>query len=93
MPLEVLLLIFVVGTAAFLTGLIYFTIRVMGGFLHLFSRLFGASPKVPHKRHVASRRQPEVLVCDQPQCRKVESRAARYCSQCGARLDRSSVSE
>lgn len=86
--LLLVLVLLVVGLAAFFFGLIYLVGQVIAGVLLRISRgvsrLLGrpgaarpadAVPDAPHP-----------LVCPRPTCRKVETRTARFCSQCGARM-------
>lgn len=80
--LIVLLLVF--GCAAFLFGVIYLFCQFfawMGrGLLGMFRPHRPAAPV--ERRKIGSRPR----VCPNERCRKVEYRAARYCSQCGTPL-------
>jgi len=77
----VVLLIVVFGCAAFLFGVFYLVCQAVGavwrGAVGLIRPGGGVS------RTAAAR--PE-RVCPRPECRKVEHRQARFCSQCGAAL-------
>ena len=78
------LLILVFGCAAFLFGVLYVIWQGIGAAwrgLTGLGRARGAAcgPGVPTA-------EPGGLVCPRPECRRIERREARFCSQCGARL-------
>ena len=79
----VVVFILIVGCAAFLFCILYMFGRMLGfigqGFMSLFRgrRLAGPSGGIPGKK---------ALICSREQCRKIEYRNGRFCSQCGAPL-------
>ncbi len=77
----VFILVLLVGCAALLFGVLYLIVRALGGVGRGVLSMFG--PSGASGRTMRGRR---ALVCPRPQCRKVEYRDARYCSQCGERL-------
>ena len=83
--LVVLILVF--GCAAFLFGLVYVVWCVVGmvgrGMWSLVRP--GRSVGGPACREI--RTFGRAMYCPRPNCRKVEYRNARYCSQCGATLN------
>lgn len=80
----IVLLLLVVGCAAFLFGVIYvfcqFFARIGRGLMGIIApgRSGGADGQ--------ARRCSRPLVCPNKRCSKIEYRAATFCSQCGARL-------
>lgn len=80
----ILLLIVVLGVASLMLGAVYFLFRVAAS---VGRALFGAlvSGRSTNPRRVGPA--PGRRVCPREECRRVEHRAARYCSQCGAPLE------
>lgn len=80
----IVLLLVVVGCAALLFGVIYmfcqFFARIGRGLVGIIApgRSAGSDGQV--------RRCSRPQVCQNKRCRKIEYRAARFCSQCGTRL-------
>jgi len=86
--LLLVVLILVFGCAAFLFGLVYVVWCVVG----TVGR--GMWSLVRPRRHVGNpvcrggRTFGRAVYCPRPNCRKAEYRNARFCSQCGATLNR-----
>ena len=78
-------LILVFGVAAFLFGLVYVVWCVVGAVGRGMWSLVRPWRPVP----TAERARPfgRAVYCPRLNCRKVEYRNARFCSQCGATLD------
>jgi len=84
----ILLLVVILGVAAFFFGVLYMLWEVLatvfrGARRALSPRGRGSKPSPPAARPVRSR---TFRVCQNPRCRHVEQRAARFCSQCGGEL-------
>ena len=77
-------LILVFGVAAFLFGLVYVVWCVVGAFGRGMWSLVRPWRSVPTSE--CARRLGRAVYCPRPNCRKVEYRNARFCSQCGAPL-------
>lgn len=90
----IILVLLVLGVAAFFFGVIYAVYRVLAsvgrGIAHLlWPRRVPCSPRVPAApaaRPARSQGRRTFRVCLREQCRHVEHRPARFCSQCGAKL-------
>ena len=80
----VLLLILVLGWAAFLFTTLLVAGRIVGGIGRGVRSLFGPRRQGGSGRRLGSGRVGRV--CPNPQCRKIEFRDAVYCSQCGTRF-------
>ena len=74
--LVLVVVILVVGFAAFFFGVIYAICRFLGFVGQCVWSLCTRRP-LPRFR---------VPACSNPQCRNVEQRRARYCSKCGTKL-------
>lgn len=87
----VIVLVLVVGCAAFLFGVLYLVSQLFVGIgrgLMSLIRPRSSNQAAGPVRGMAGR------MCPNPRCRKTEYRKARYCSQCGARLtDRNGSTE
>jgi hypothetical protein len=82
----VLILVLVLGCAAFIFGILYVIGRLIGGIGRGVISIFRSSrPGASAQRFNPCRK---MRVCPRPECRKIENRDALYCSQCGARLTR-----
>ena len=79
----IFILVLVLGLAGLLLGVLALIFKVIGGVLGWIAGLFRGHPKaIPqHSGRSAAR------VCPQESCRHVEHRPARFCSQCGQRLE------
>jgi len=82
--LVVIGLVLVLGCAAFFFGVVYVLCRFLGAVGRGMLTMFGVKTRVSGDYPPLSRR--GRLICPQERCRKTEHRAARFCSQCGARL-------
>lgn len=84
MPLEplVVVILLVVGCAAFLLWVLYCMFWVFGKAGGGLLRLVGLGP-ARWKSHPPTG---AAQVCSNDRCQKVERRQGRYCSQCGAPL-------
>ncbi len=96
MPIEplVIVLILVLGFIAFVFGIVMLFCRLLKGIgrsvANMISprrrvnrsgqRAFDSSIHYPHAPHS------DTLICPGIDCRKIETRVARYCSRCGRRL-------
>ena len=81
----VVVLMLVVGCAAFLFGVIYLTGRLIGGAGRCMMRLVRPGRRQTPGRPLAPIQ--TVLVCPREQCGRTENRSdARFCSQCGTQL-------
>ena len=78
----ILVLVLAIGSLAFVAGFVYLVWRFMGMVGRGFLRLCGWEPTAPWDELPGAM----TRICPRPQCRKVEHRAARFCSQCGSRL-------
>ena len=79
----VVVFILIVGCAAFLFGVLYLFGRVLGAIGRSFASIFrGRSATAP----AGEPRGKRGLICSREQCRKIEYRNGRFCSQCGATL-------
>lgn len=84
--LLLVVLVLVLGIAAFLFGLVYVVWCVVGAFGR------GMWSLVRPRRFAGTRTRREApafgraVYCPRPNCGKVEHRLARYCSQCGEKL-------
>ena len=80
----VVVLILIIGCAAFLFCVLYVFGRMFSiigqGFMSMFRG--GRPPSEP-----GGFRAGQVLICSREQCRKTEYRNGRFCSQCGAPLE------
>lgn len=81
----VILLLLVFGWVACLFGVLYVAWQAISAGWRGLTGLFHL------RRGVSGRSCPPTtragaLVCPRPECRKIERREARFCSQCGARL-------
>lgn len=87
MPLEplALMLLVVLGCAAFFFCAIYAMIRMAMAVLGGAAQLLRPRAKLPGQ--AAGERRERVRICSRPQCRRVEHRRAQFCSQCGAPLE------
>lgn len=82
---EILLvvLILTIGCAAFFFSMIY----LLGRFFAFLGRgLVGVFSPRAAARHRRLASGGAFRICPREQCRKIERRPARFCSQCGARL-------
>jgi hypothetical protein len=89
-------LVLLLGCAAFVFSVFLLAWRFLGLLGRGLSRLFGVSCRGARGAHSSALlRQARSLrrglttmerVCPRPECRKVEHRPARYCSQCGCRF-------
>ena len=86
-----LLLILVLGWAAFLFATLLVLGRVVGGIGRVLTSLFKPGHRGGSGRRLYSGRVGKV--CPNPQCRKLEFRDAVYCSQCGTRFGETSGSD
>jgi hypothetical protein len=82
--LLLVVVILVFGCAAFLFGVIYLVCSVIGFVGRGVLGLFKPDRAPPGRR--SGVRGAGALVCPREECRKVEYRDAKYCSQCGAPL-------
>jgi len=90
----IVLVLLVLGVAAFFFGVIYAVCRALAsvwhGIVHLLSpRGVPHAPQgsvLPTERPARSQGTRTFRVCPREQCRHVERRPARFCSQCGAKL-------
>lgn len=90
----IILVLLVLGVAAFFFGVIYAACRALAsvgrGIVRLLSpRGVPCSPRAsapPAARPAQSQGRRTFRVCPREQCRHVEHRPARFCSQCGAKL-------
>lgn len=90
----IILVLLVLGVAAFFFGVIYAVFRALASVRRgivrvLWPRSVRRSPRVsapPAVRPVRSQGRRTFRVCPREQCRHVEHRPARFCSQCGAEL-------
>lgn len=79
----IFILVLVLGLAGILLGVVALVFKVIGGVLGWIAGLFRGHPKaVTHRSGRSGAR-----VCPQESCRHVEHRPARFCSQCGQRLE------
>ncbi len=80
----VMLLVLVLGCAAFFFGILYAIARLLGAVRHAILSLLW-----PKRRPAATSRASNghTRLCSREQCRHAEHREAVYCSQCGALLD------
>lgn len=78
------LLILVLGWAAFLFVAAYVVWRFVGGIGRSVASVFWPRRRGGSCRGLSPARGGRV--CPRPQCRRIEYREAQYCSQCGARL-------
>ena len=79
----IFVLVLVLGLAGLLLGVLALVFKVIGGVLGWIADLFRGHPKaIPHRSGHSGAR-----VCPQESCRHVEHRPARFCSQCGQRLE------
>ncbi|MCO6435945.1 MAG: hypothetical protein J5J06_02530 [Phycisphaerae bacterium] len=87
MPLEplALMLLVVLGCAAFFFCVIYATIQVMMAMINGVARLFRPRSKRATRRPYVNPL--SLRYCPRPECRRVEDRPARFCSVCGAKLE------
>ena len=80
-----LLLVMVLGCAAFVFGILYLFCHLLGvvgrGIFGIFRRRRACGGQTGQGR--VSRE----IVCPRKECRHVDYRNARFCSQCGQRLD------
>ena len=85
MHVEVVLLLMILGWAAFLFGILYFFCYVIG----VVGRgVFGAFKRRPvNGRRTGPVEGARMLVCPRADCRTVEVRDARFCSRCGTPLN------
>ncbi len=79
-------LIVVFGCAAFLFGLVYVVCAVFAAIGRGFWGLVRPLGRIGPVGSLRPGGRP--LVCPRANCRKAEYREARFCSQCGARLER-----
>ena len=81
--LLIVVLILVLGCAAFFIGVIHLACRLIGSLGRSFLGLI--HPRAGDRRPSAG---PfgRARMCPRESCHKVEYRPARFCSQCGARL-------
>lgn len=78
------LVVLVLGCAAFFFGVIYFFFRLISGVGRgLYRMLYPERSSNPRRHHG---RLSTVRVCPRPACGKREHRAANFCSQCGTPL-------
>ena len=77
-------LILVFGVAAFLFGLVYVVWCIVGGIGRGMWSLLRPWRPVRTERACTFGR---IVYCPRLNCRKVERRNARFCSQCGAQLN------
>lgn len=83
--LFILLVLLILGFGAFLLTILYGVGWILAACGRLVSRLFrGSSVAPPAIAPPAQRVKPRL--CPRAECRKIEQRPAKYCSQCGARL-------
>ena len=82
----VLILILVLGCAAFLFAVLYVIGRFVGGIWQGLVSIFRPTRRGVSGRSPYTSRAPRI--CSRLECRKIEYRDALYCSQCGARLTR-----
>lgn len=82
--LPIVLLLLVIGCAAFLFGIFYAFCRIIGAFFDGVVSLFRPRRVRLHDDNLVMRS--ELFLCPRPKCGKLERRDASYCSQCGARL-------
>ena len=81
----VVVFILIIGCAAFLFGVLYVFGRVIGAVGHSVASIMKGRPgKAPPSRPPGG----ETLICSREQCRKIEYRNGRFCSQCGAPLNK-----
>lgn len=80
--LLLVVVILIVGCAAFLFGVVY----VICSAIAFVGRQFIALFAPPRQRRPHARLAVTALICPQPTCRKVEYRRARFCSRCGSAL-------
>jgi len=83
--LLLLVLMLVFGCAAFLFGLVYVVWCVVGAVGRGMWSL--VRPRRPIGKQEQVRAFGRAAYCPRPNCRKVEYRNARFCSQCGAQLN------
>ena len=79
----VIVLILVLGCAAFIFGIIYLIGRLFGAAGRGLMWVFRGGRGRPS---AGTPRGPKMLICSREQCRKVELREGRFCGQCGAPL-------
>ena len=77
----VILLLLVVGCAAFFVGVIYLFGRLLGALGKGVVWAFRGRPAAPPPGV-----SPHVRICSRKSCGKTEVRRGRFCSQCGAPL-------
>jgi hypothetical protein len=77
-------ILLMLGFGAFLFSIVYVAVAILGGLFRGLRRLFTGQPV--KKRVLAVPPKRRERTCPRPNCRRVESRDARFCSQCGARL-------
>jgi len=82
--LPIVLLLLVIGCAAFLFGIFYAFCRIIGAFFDGVVSLF--RPKRLRMPDVCFVMRDEQVLCPRSKCGKLERRGALYCSQCGVRL-------
>jgi len=83
-----MLLLLLFGCAAFVISVVFIVGRIMAGMWRGFTWLAGGSccETEPTARADRGWHTGDGRVCPRPQCRKVEYRPARFCSQCGHRF-------
>lgn len=74
--------VLVLGCAAFFFGVFYVFFRVIAGLGRGLARMV-APGRPAGTDPVGARHGPGYRVCPRAQCRRVEYRPARFCSQCG----------
>ena len=81
-------LILVLGCAAFFFGVIYILCQGVAWIWNGVAGVFRSPPGSSDAsgRRVRRARRGGPLTCPRPECGRVERRPARYCSQCGTRL-------
>ena len=84
--LLVILLVLVLGCAAFVFGLLELLRRMLGFVWRSMNGLLG--PRREKRADGEMKGPTRGVVCPRTTCRHVEIRKAVYCSQCGSRLSR-----
>lgn len=82
-----LILMLLLGFGAFILGGAWLAWSVLAGAFRTLISLMRGRPAAAVRQGAGMKiRTRDVKFCPRPQCRKVERRPARFCSQCGARL-------
>ena len=81
----VIFLVLMLGGVSFFFGIFYVLYRMVAGVGRGMARMLGIERR-PELPHAFRARREGPLICPRRECRKVEHRHARYCSQCGTSL-------